>query len=116
MCWKMFPILQCASFEKKPSEVGCEADAQDVVGRVLVVTDANGRGYRLPLCINPFFFPLCVFFLSELHHYGIICRMVLHIHVGFKNKTIIDAVQDVTQFYFALFYIYFLVSCTLQWV
>lgn len=50
----------------------------------------------MPLYIN-LFFPVCVFFLSELHHYGIICRMVLHIYVGFKNKTIIDAVQDVTQ-------------------
>lgn len=54
LCWKMFPILQYASFEKKPSEVGCEADVRDAVGRVLVVADANGRGYRLPLCINLF--------------------------------------------------------------
>lgn len=47
----------------------------------------------MPFCIN-LFFPIYVFFLSELHHYGIICRMVLHIYVGFK--TITDAVQDVT--------------------
>lgn len=33
--------------------------------------------------------------------------MVLHIYVGFQGKTIIDAVQDVKQFYFALFYIFF---------
>lgn len=35
------------------------------------------------------------------------------------DTCIIDSVQDVTQFGFALFYfiyIYFLVSCTLQWV
>lgn len=52
------------------------------------------------------FFPVCVFFLSELHHYGIICRMVLHIYVGFKNKTIIDAVQDVTQLVLFCFILY----------
>lgn len=57
----------------------------------------------MPFCIN-LFFPVCVFFLSELHHYGIICRMVLHIYVGFK--TITDAVQDVTQSVLFCFILY----------
>lgn len=57
----------------------------------------------MPFCIN-LFFPICIFFLSELHHYGIICRMVLHIYVGFK--TITDAVQDVTQSVLFCFILY----------
>lgn len=46
------------------------------------------------------------FFLSELHHYGIICGMVLHMYVGFEIRTIIDGVQDVTQSVLFCFILY----------
>lgn len=57
-------------------------------------------------CLSALIFSfLYVFsFLSELHHYGIICRMVLHTYVGFK--TITDAVQDVTLLVLFCFILY----------
>lgn len=99
-------ILICFLWKENKVKLSVEQMSNDAVGRPLVVTDANARGTWLPLCINLFFLPVCVFFLSELHHYRIICRMVLQIYVGFKNKTIIDAVQDVTQSVLFCFILY----------